>query len=55
VLRRLRRPELPGFTETDIVAGTTITGDFLCKATNVDYRLDTESARSFLSQFVALP
>lgn len=44
-----------GSTETNIVAGTTVTGDFLCKATNVDYRLDTESARSFLSQFVALP
>jgi secreted trypsin-like serine protease len=44
-----------GSTETDIVAGTTITGDFMCRATNVDYRLDTESARSFLAQFVTLP
>jgi V8-like Glu-specific endopeptidase len=42
-------------TETNIVGGTTITGDSLCKATNVIYRLDTESARSFLRQFVAVP
>jgi hypothetical protein len=44
-----------GATETDIVAATTITGDFMCRATNVVYRLDTESARSFLGQFVSLP
>ena len=41
--------------DTDIVAGTTITGDFVCRATNVDYRLDTASARSFLGQYVSLP
>lgn len=44
-----------GDTETDTVAATTITGDAVCRATNVDYRLDTVSARSFLGQFVALP
>jgi Trypsin len=44
-----------GATETNIIAATTITGDFVCRATNVDYRLDTESARSFLGQYVALP
>jgi V8-like Glu-specific endopeptidase len=44
-----------GSTETNIVAGTTITGDALCKATNVTYRTDTPAARSFLGQFVALP
>jgi hypothetical protein len=41
--------------DTNIVAGTTITGDFVCRATNVDYRLDTASARSFLGQYVTLP
>jgi V8-like Glu-specific endopeptidase len=41
--------------ETNIVAGTTITGDFVCRATNVDYRLDTFSAQSFLRPYVALP
>jgi secreted trypsin-like serine protease len=40
---------------TDIVAATTITGDINCRSTNVDYRMDTPSARSFLSQFVTLP
>ena len=44
-----------GATETNIIAGTTITGDFVCRATNVDYRLDTPSARAFLGQFVRLP
>jgi len=44
-----------GSTETDIIAGTTITGDFVCRATNVDYRLDTPSARAFLGQYVPLP
>ncbi len=44
-----------GATETNIVAGTTITGDVFCKATNVIYRTDTPSARNFLSGFVALP
>lgn len=44
-----------GASETDIVAATTITGDALCKATNVTYRLDTAAARSFLAQFVTLP
>lgn len=40
---------------SDIVAATTITGDYVCRATNVTYRLDTASARAFLAQFVTLP
>ncbi len=44
-----------GTKETNIVAATTITGDSLCKSTNVTYRLDSDSARSFLSGFVTLP
>ena len=44
-----------GPSETNIIAGITITGDALCKSTNVIYRLDTESARAFLSQYVAVP
>lgn len=40
---------------TDIVAAITITGDAICRATNVDYRLDTESARAFLAGYVTLP
>jgi secreted trypsin-like serine protease len=44
-----------GSAETDIIAGITITGDSLCKSTNVIYRLDTESARAFLANYVTLP
>lgn len=44
-----------GATETSIVAGTTITGDSMCRATNVDYRMDTVSARAFLGDYVTLP
>jgi V8-like Glu-specific endopeptidase len=40
---------------TDIVAATTITGDSVCRSTNVDYRVDTASARSFLASYVTLP
>jgi V8-like Glu-specific endopeptidase len=40
---------------TNIVAATTITGDSVCRSTNVDYRLDTPAARNFLAPYVALP
>lgn len=44
-----------GSSETNVIAATTITGDNVCRATNVDYRLDTASARAFLGQYVTLP
>jgi secreted trypsin-like serine protease len=44
-----------GADETNIVAATTITGDTPCRSTNVDYRLDTPSARAFLGRYVTLP
>jgi Trypsin len=44
-----------GASETRTIAATTITGDTACRSTNVDYRLDTPAARSFLSGYVALP
>jgi hypothetical protein len=37
------------------VVALTVTGDSVCRATDVDYRLDTPSARDFLRQFVTLP
>jgi len=40
---------------TDVIAATTITGDAVCRSTNVVYRLDTESARTFLADYVSLP
>jgi hypothetical protein len=44
-----------GSGETDIIAGTTITGDSQCVQSNVIYRLDTDAARSFLASYVTLP
>jgi hypothetical protein len=38
-----------------LLAGDTVTGDTPCYATNVAYRTDTTSARSFLAAYVALP
>jgi hypothetical protein len=40
---------------TRMLAAITITGDSVCRSTNVDYRLDTQSARAFLAPFVTLP
>jgi secreted trypsin-like serine protease len=40
---------------TSIIASITITGDAICRSTNVTYRLDTASARTFLKQYVKLP
>jgi secreted trypsin-like serine protease len=40
---------------TRVIAATTITGDAVCRATNVDYRLDTTAARDFLAAYVTLP
>jgi hypothetical protein len=47
------RPNFLG--DTNVLAATTITGDFMCRATNVVYRLDTASAWSFLDDYVTLP
>jgi hypothetical protein len=44
----------PGFLRLDdtreVVAAIAISGDAVCRATNIVYRLDTEDARSFLRQ-----
>jgi V8-like Glu-specific endopeptidase len=46
----------PNFLGTsNVVAATTITGDSVCRSTNVDYRLDTAVARQFLASYVTLP
>jgi Trypsin len=44
-----------GAGETTTIAAITTTGDTPCTSTGVAYRLDTESARAFLGQFVTLP
>ena len=38
-----------------LLAGVTVTGDTPCYTTNVAYRTDTSSARSFLAPYVQLP
>jgi secreted trypsin-like serine protease len=44
-----------GAGETSIIVGITVTGDTHCKSTNVDFRLDTPTARDFLDDYVVLP
>ena len=48
-------PEFLGGVSSNLQASITITGDAMCLATNVDYRIDTPQARAFLGQFVTLP
>ena len=48
-------PHFLGGPASDRIVALTVTGDSVCRATDVDYRVDTTSARSFLSQFVTLP
>jgi secreted trypsin-like serine protease len=48
-------PQFFTYQGTTYIVSITITGDSVCRATNVAYRLDTESARSFLSAYVTLP
>jgi Trypsin len=45
---------LGGVTGNKIVS-VTVTGDTACRATDVTYRLDTDSARAFLDDYVTLP
>jgi hypothetical protein len=40
-----------GATETNVAAAVTVTGDSVCRATNVVYRLDSASAQAFLDAF----
>jgi V8-like Glu-specific endopeptidase len=49
-------PNFLGGPTSDLLVATTISGDDdACKATNLDYRLDTPVARKFLARFVTLP
>ena len=38
-----------------MIVATVVTGDYPCRATSWNWRLDTPEARAFLGQFVALP
>ena len=44
-----------GDASSTLLVADTITGDTACVSTNVDYRLDTPAARSFLGNYVTLP
>jgi secreted trypsin-like serine protease len=48
-------PHFLGGVESNLIVSITITGDAMCRATDKTYRLDTEAAREFLDDFVALP
>jgi len=42
-------------SNSNMVVSLTVTGDHWCRATEMTYRLDTDSARSYLADFVYLP
>jgi hypothetical protein len=49
-------PNFLGGPTSDLIVATTISGDDdACRTTNLDYRLDTATARAFLGKYVALP
>ena len=48
-------PHFLGGVDSNLVVSTTLRSDRWCRATNLTYRLDTQSARDFLAQFVTLP
>jgi len=48
-------PHFLGGVESNLEVALTVTGDAVCRATDKDYRLDTPTARDFLSGFVTLP
>ena len=48
-------PNFLNVNGTRTLVAITITGDAVCRATNVVYRLDTASARTFLAPYVTLP
>jgi hypothetical protein len=48
-------PHFLGGPTSNLVVSITSIGDAVCRATDKTYRLDTPSARGFLSDFVTLP
>jgi hypothetical protein len=48
-------PQLVAIFGGQVVVAITVTGDAPCRATDVDYRTDTPSARAFLATYVSLP
>ncbi|HEX2491774.1 MAG TPA: trypsin-like serine protease [Blastocatellia bacterium] len=48
-------PNFLDYNGARLLVAITITGDAVCRSTNVVYRTDTASARNFLAPYVALP
>ena len=48
-------PHFLGGPKSNHIVSSTVTGDAVCKATDVTYRLDTPSARDYLDDFVSVP
>jgi hypothetical protein len=48
-------PNFFNYNGARLLAAITITGDAVCRSTNVTYRLDTAPARDFLAVYVTLP
>jgi hypothetical protein len=48
-------PHFINSVDPNLQISLTVTGDAVCKATDLTYRLDTPEAREFLSEFVTLP
>ena len=48
-------PNFLNVNGTRTLVAITITGDSVCRSTNVVYRLDTASSRAFLAPYVTLP
>ncbi len=48
-------PQFLGGVTSNLQVSITVTGDAMCLATNVDYRIDTPQARAFLKNYVRLP
>jgi Trypsin len=44
-----------GAEETPYIVATTSKGDYMCRASDVRYRIDTPTAHEFLGQYVTLP
>ena len=48
-------PNFLDYNGARLLVAITITGDAVCRSTNVVYRTDTASARNFLAPYIALP
>jgi hypothetical protein len=48
-------PHFINSVDPNLQVSLTVTGDAVCKATDLTFRLDTPEAREFLSEFVTLP